>query len=262
MNANPAADKPLVEIEGLRVSFGHGKDRVEAVKGVDLSVGRNRTLGLVGESGSGKTTVGRAIIRLAPPAAGAIRFGGTDLIGLSDSAFTPYRKKIQIIFQDPYSSLDPRLSIRATLREALSLGHPEERSAWEGILEEKMRLVGLAPEYLGRYPHEFSGGQRQRIGIARALCVEPEFLICDEPVSSLDVSIQAQILNLLMDLQESLGLSYLFISHDLRVVKHIAHEVAVMQRGAIVERKDTETLYRGPEHPYTRALLDAIPGRA
>jgi oligopeptide transport system ATP-binding protein len=262
MNREPEAERPLLEIEGLRVVFGHGKDRVEAVKGIDLSVGRNRTLGLVGESGSGKTTVGRAVIRLAQPAAGAIRFAGTNLIGLSESGFRPYRKKIQMIFQDPYSSLDPRLSIRASLREALSLGHPEAASTWEGILEEKMRLVGLAPEYLSRYPHEFSGGQRQRIGIARALCVEPEFLICDEPVSSLDVSIQAQILNLLMDLQERLGLAYLFISHDLRVVKHISHEVAVMQRGLIVERKETESLYREAEHPYTRALLDAIPGRA
>jgi ABC-type oligopeptide transport system ATPase subunit len=258
----PAEERPLVEIEGLRVVFGQGKDRVEAVKGVDLSIGRNRTLGLVGESGSGKTTVGRAVIRLNKPSAGAIKFAGTDLTGLPESAFRPYRKRIQMIFQDPYSSLDPRLSIRATLREALSLGHPESASSWEGILEEKMRLVGLAPEYLSRYPHEFSGGQRQRIGIARALCVEPEFLICDEPVSSLDVSIQAQILNLLMDLQDRLGLSYLFISHDLRVVKHIAHEVAVMQRGLIVERKETESLYRAAEHPYTRALLDAIPGRA
>ena len=253
---------PLVDIAGLRVVFGQGKDRVEAVKGVDLGIGRNRTLGLVGESGSGKTTVGRAIIRLVRPAAGSIRFAGTELGSLSDSAFRPYRKKIQMIFQDPYSSLDPRLSIRATLREALGLGHPDGKSAWEGMLEEKMRLVGLAPEYLSRYPHEFSGGQRQRIGIARALCVEPEFLICDEPVSSLDVSIQAQILNLLMDLQANLGLSYLFISHDLRVVKHISHEVAVMQRGEIVERRETEALYRAPEHPYTRHLLDAIPGRA
>jgi len=251
-----------MEVAGLRVVFGQGQHRVEAVKGVDLSLGRNRTLGLVGESGSGKTTVGRAVIRLARPAAGSIRYAGTDLTSLPDSAFRPYRKKIQMIFQDPYSSLDPRLSIRGTLREALELGRPGERADWEGILEEKMRLVGLAPEYLSRYPHEFSGGQRQRIGIARALCVEPELLICDEPVSSLDVSIQAQILNLLMDLQERLGLAYLFISHDLRVVKHIAHEVAVMQRGEIVERKETEALYRAPEHPYTRSLLDAIPGRA
>jgi ABC-type oligopeptide transport system ATPase subunit len=248
-------------VDGLRVVFGHGRDLVEAVRGVGFRIPRHATLGLVGESGSGKTTVGRAIIRLLIPSAGSIRFDGADLGSLSESGFKPYRKRIQMIFQDPYSSLDPRLSIRGTLKEALELGHPGRRGEWEGILEEKMRLVGLDPEYLSRYPHEFSGGQRQRIGIARALCVEPEFLICDEPVSSLDVSIQAQILNLLMDLQDRLGLSYLFISHDLRVVKHIAREVAVMQRGEIVELKETEELYRAPEHAYTRTLLDAIPGR-
>ena len=243
------------------MEFGHGKDRVLAVEDVGFSVARRKTLGLVGESGSGKTTVGRAIIRLLKPAAGSIRFDGEDLSSLPDSGFRPYRKRIQMIFQDPYSSLDPRLSVRGSLREALELGHPGDKSEWEDILADKMRLVGLAPEYLSRYPHEFSGGQRQRIGIARALCVEPDFLICDEPVSSLDVSIQAQILNLLMDLQERLGLSYLFISHDLRVVKHIAGEVAVMQQGQIVEIKETEELYRAPAHDYTRTLLEAIPGR-
>jgi ABC-type oligopeptide transport system ATPase subunit len=251
----------LLEVNGLRVEFGHGKDRVLAVKDVSFRIGRRQTLGLVGESGSGKTTVGRAIIRLLKPAAGRITFDGTDISAMGDSGFRSYRKRIQMIFQDPYSSLDPRLSIRGSLMEALELGHPEKKREWDDILAEKMRLVGLAPEYLSRYPHEFSGGQRQRIGIARALCVEPEFLICDEPVSSLDVSIQAQILNLLMDLQERLGLSYLFISHDLRVVKHIAREVAVMQRGEIVEMKETEELYRSPAHAYTRSLLEAIPGR-
>jgi ABC-type oligopeptide transport system ATPase subunit len=255
------AEGPLLEAEGLSVVFGQGKDRVEAVKDVSFRIGRHSTLGLVGESGSGKTTVGRAIIRLLRPSAGSIRFDGADITALGDSGFRPYRKRIQMIFQDPYSSLDPRLSIRGSLKEALELGHPGRKAEWEDILAEKMRLVGLAPDYLVRYPHEYSGGQRQRIGIARALCVEPEFLICDEPVSSLDVSIQAQILNLLMDLQERLGLSYLFISHDLRVVKHIAREVAVMQRGRIVEMKETEMLYRDPSHAYTRTLLDAIPGR-
>jgi ABC-type oligopeptide transport system ATPase subunit len=251
----------LLEVRDLRVVYGQGPARFEAVKGVSFSVPRGSTLGLVGESGSGKTTVGRALVRLVKPSAGSIRYAGAELTSLSGAGFRPYRKKIQMIFQDPYSSLDPRLSIRASLREALELGHPGEDASWEDILERKMRQVGLAPEYLGRYPHEFSGGQRQRIGIARALCVEPDFLVCDEPVSSLDVSIQAQILNLLMDLQAELGLSYLFISHDLRVVKHISHEVAVMQRGEIVERKETDALYRAPEHPYTRTLLEAIPGR-
>jgi ABC-type oligopeptide transport system ATPase subunit len=275
----PPAAAPLLTVEGLRVEFGRGKDLVRAVRDVSLRIGRKQTLALVGESGSGKTTVGRAIIRLLQPAAGRIHFDGSEISSLSDSAFRPYRKRIQMIFQDPYSSLDPRMSIRGSLNEALELGQSGSdagkdrsngkagrdgkpgKSAWEDILADKMRLVGLAPEYLSRYPHEFSGGQRQRIGIARALCVEPEFLICDEPVSSLDVSIQAQILNLLMDLQDRLGLAYLFISHDLRVVKHIAREVAVMQRGEIVEIKETEELYRAPAHAYTRTLLEAIPGR-
>ncbi len=252
---------PLLEVTGLRVEFGSGRDKVQAVKGVSLSIPKHATLGLVGESGSGKTTVGRAIVRLLRPQAGSIRFDGVELNALSDRGFLPYRKRIQMIFQDPYSSLDPRLSIRGSLKEALALGHPQRKADWDDILAEKMNLVGLDPDYLGRYPHEFSGGQRQRIGIARALCVEPEFLVCDEPVSSLDVSIQAQILNLLMDLQAKLGLSYLFISHDLRVVKHIAQKVAVMHRGEIVELADTEALYANPAHAYTRTLLEAIPGR-
>ncbi len=252
---------PLLEITNLRVEFGSGKNKVQAVRDVSLSIPKHATLGLVGESGSGKTTVGRAIIRLNRPQSGQIRFDGVDLNTLDDRRFLPYRKRIQMIFQDPYSSLDPRLSIRGSLKEALELGHPERKAEWEDILVEKMNLVGLDPDYLSRYPHEFSGGQRQRIGIARALCVEPEFLVCDEPVSSLDVSIQAQILNLLMDLQAKLGLSYLFISHDLRVVKHIAQKVAVMHHGQIVELAETEELYRHPAHEYTRTLLDAIPGR-
>ena len=237
------------------------RHRVAAVRDVSFSIPRNATLGLVGESGSGKTTVGRAIIRLLKPQAGRIVFAGEDISALDDSGFRPFRKRIQMIFQDPYSSLDPRMSIRGTLKEALELGFPARSKEWEDIMASKMTLVGLDPDYLNRYPHEFSGGQRQRIGIARALCVEPEFLICDEPVSALDVSIQAQILNLLMDLQDRLGLSYLFISHDLRVVKHISQEVAVMRRGEIVEQRPTEELYASPSHEYTRALLSAIPGR-
>ncbi len=257
----PGGLDELLRVEGLRVEFGSGQDRVQAVRDVSFRIPRHSTLGLVGESGSGKTTVGRALIRLVKPSAGRITYDGIDLSALGESGFRPFRKRIQMIFQDPYSSLDPRLSIRGSLREALEQGFPHRKPEWEDILADKMRVVGLDPDYLGRYPHEFSGGQRQRIGIARALCVEPEFLICDEPVSSLDVSIQAQILNLMMDLQERLGLSYLFISHDLRVVKHIAREVAVMQRGEIVELKETEELYRSPAHAYTRSLLQAIPGR-
>lgn len=258
---NEIGNGPLLEVGGLRVEFGHGKERFRAVDDVSFKIARHSTLGLVGESGSGKTTVGRAIIRLLMPQAGRIRFDGTELTDLDDGGFRGYRKRIQMIFQDPYSSLDPRMSIRGSLREALELGFPGQSREWEDMMAAKMVLVGLDPDYLSRYPHEFSGGQRQRIGIARALCVEPELLICDEPVSSLDVSIQAQILNLLMDLQERLGLSYLFISHDLRVVKHISREVAVMRRGEIVEMKPTEELYAQPAHEYTRTLLEAIPGR-
>jgi oligopeptide transport system ATP-binding protein len=252
---------PLLSVEKLNVVYGRGPDLVAAVRDVSFAIPPHCTLGLVGESGSGKTTVGRAIIRLLRPTSGSVTYKGTDITKMDEGGFRPYRKRIQMIFQDPYSSLDPRLSIRGSLREGLELGFPERRGDWEDLMAEKMRLVGLDPDYLNRYPHEFSGGQRQRIGIARALCVEPELLICDEPVSSLDVSIQAQILNLLMDLQERLGLSYLFISHDLRVVKHVSREVAVMRRGEIVEFKPTEELYAQPEHEYTRALLDAIPGR-
>ncbi len=253
--------QPLLQIQNLRIEFTSGKQKVVAVRDVGFSIGENSTLGLVGESGSGKTTVGRAIIRLVRAQGGSIRYRGEEILDIPERKFLPFRKKIQMIFQDPFSSLDPRLSIRGSLREALSLGRPREPENWEPIMAEKMRLVGLDPVYLARYPHEFSGGQRQRIGIARALCVEPEFIICDEPVSSLDVSIQAQILNLLMELQDKLGLSLLFISHDLRVVKHISQAVAVMRRGEIVEYRETDALFADPRHEYTRELLAAIPGR-
>ncbi len=254
-------DDSLLSVSGLCITYGQGTNAFQAVRDVSFVIPRRKTLALVGESGSGKTTIGRALVRLIRPTAGKLVYDGTDLSGLSDRQFQPYRKRMQMVFQDPYSSLDPRLSIRGTLREALSLGHPGREAEWEDILAVKMRLVGLDPEYLARYPHEFSGGQRQRIGIARALCVDPEFVVCDEPVSSLDVSIQAQILNLLMDLQDRLGLTYLFISHDLRVVKHIAHQLAVMRKGEIVETGEAEAVYSNPQHAYTRALLDAIPGR-
>ncbi len=260
-NQNPATvETPLLEVAGLQVDFGSGRGAFRAVKGMGFRIPRHATLGLVGESGSGKTTVARAIVRLLKPSAGSIRFDGVDLAGLSEKTFRPYRKRIQMVFQDPYSTLNPRLSIRTSLREALALGRPSAPETWGDVMAEKMLLVGLEPEYLVRYPHEFSGGQRQRIGIARALCVEPEFLICDEPVSSLDVSIQAQILNLLRDLQESLGLTTLFISHDLRVVRHMAGRVAVMHQGEIVEEGDSDAVFASPSHPYTQALIRAIPG--
>ena len=252
---------PLVRVKNLRVSYGEGKRRREVVRNVSFDIPARKILGLVGESGSGKTTVGRALIRLVSPSAGAFEYAGVSLFDLDEKAFRPYRKRIQMVFQDPYSTLNPRLSIRTSLKEALSLSHPDESETWEDRMAVKMRLVGLEPEHLRRYPHQFSGGQRQRIGIARALCVEPDFLVCDEPVSSLDVSIQAQILNLIRDLQESLGLTCLFISHDLRVVRHMAREVAVMRAGEIVEFGDADQVFESPTHSYTQGLLRAIPGR-
>lgn len=250
----------MVEVSGLRVVYGKGDKRFEAVKGIDFQVGRGERVGLVGESGSGKTSVGRALLRLAPFSDGVFRYDGTALQGLNESAFKPYRRKMQMIFQDPYASLNPRLTIAQSLREALELGRPEARDSWEGRMHEVLAQVGLHGEALRKYPHEFSGGQRQRIGIARALCVEPEFLICDEPVSALDVSIQAQVLNLLMDLQERLRLSYLFISHDLRVVRHFCDRILVMQRGVLVESGPAERIFAEPQHAYTRDLVAAIPG--
>jgi len=252
----------LLDVQDLKVRYGNGAQAFTAVKGVSFSVARGESLGLVGESGSGKTSVGRALLRLAPVSGGHIHYQGQDITALPEKSFLAYRRKMQIIFQDPYASLNPRLTIKASLKEALALGRPERRESWGDRMAELMDLVGLDRAYLNRYPHEFSGGQRQRIGIARALCVEPEFLVCDEPVSALDVSIQAQILNLLMDIQSQLGLSYLFISHDLRVVRHFCRHILVMRQGEWVETGDTERIFSHPEHPYTRELLAAIPGRA
>ena len=223
---------------------------------VSFSVRRGQTVGLVGESGSGKTTLGRAIIRLVEPTAGAIRYEGVEISRLRARAFWPYRKKIQIIFQDPYNSLNPRLSVSEIVGEALEIHFPQmTRAERRERVAELLKQVGLLPEYLDRYPHEFSGGQRQRIGIARALAVKPEFIVCDEPVSALDVSVQAQIVNLLQDLQEELGLTYLFIAHDLAVVEHISDYVLVMTQGKIVEAASAEAIYENPQHEYTRKLL-------
>lgn len=258
---------PLLQVENLKVHFpitaGLLQRRVGEVKAVDdvsFTIERGTTVGLVGESGSGKTTIGRALIRLVNPTGGTIRYNGRDITFLRESQFRPYRKKIQIIFQDPYNSLNPRLTIFKIISEALEIHFPAMGLAQRRArVAELLGKVGLKPEHMDRYPHEFSGGQRQRIGIARALAVEPEFIVCDEPVSALDVSVQAQIVNLLQDLQEELGLTYLFIAHDLAVVEHISDFVLVMNQGKIVEAATADAIYQNPQDPYTKRLLDAVP---
>ena len=234
--------------------------QVQAVSDVSFSIGRGRTLGLVGESGCGKTTVGRCVLRLIEPTDGRVVFDGVDVGALSGPDLRALRRRMQIIFQDPYSSLNPRYTVSEIVGEAMRLhGLARSRSAAKDRVAQLLERVGLSRNYVNRYPHEFSGGQRQRIGIARALAVEPEFIVCDEAVSALDVSIQAQILNLLAELQSELNLSYLFIAHDLAVVKHISDRIAVMYLGEIVEEAETDELFAHPMHPYTRALLSAIP---
>jgi oligopeptide transport system ATP-binding protein len=238
--------------------FGRQTAVVHAVDGLSFEVGAGETMALVGESGCGKSTVGRLVLRLLDATAGRVWFDGEDLMALAPERMRAKRRELQMIFQDPYSSLNPRMTVEQTLVEPLALhglarGRQRERAA------ELLDLVGLAPQYLQRYPHEFSGGQRQRIGIARALAVEPRLIVCDEPVSALDVSIQAQVVNLLQDLQQRLGLAYVFIAHDLAVVKHIASHVAVMYLGQMVEYADKRSLFAQPRHPYTQALLSAIP---
>ncbi len=267
--AAPAArgnEAPLVEVRDLVKHFpvrGGILQRtlgmVQAVDGVSFEIRRGETLGLVGESGCGKTTVGRLLLRLIDPTSGSIRFDGVELTGIKGAALKPYRRRMQIIFQDPYASLDPRAPIADSIGEGLrihGLGSDADRRA---KVKRMMDLVGLQPYHARRYPHEFSGGQRQRIGIARALVLEPDLVVCDEPVSALDVSIQAQVLNLLNGLQRELGLTYVFIAHNMGVVEHISDRVAVMYLGRIAELADRRDLFRKQEHPYTQALMSAIP---
>ncbi|MCR4266128.1 ABC transporter ATP-binding protein [Nitratireductor sp. ZSWI3] len=251
---------PLLSIEGLTKRFtGRGGRTVYAVEDVSFAIRRGTTVGLVGESGSGKTTAGRAILRLIEPTAGRAVFEGTDLFSLPERQMRAWRQRLQIIFQDPFSSLNPRMRIDAIISEALDArGFPRGEKRRERIAE-LLTLVGLSPDHARRFPHEFSGGQRQRIGIARALAVEPDFVVADEPVSALDVSVQAQVLNLLSDLQKRLGLTLLFISHDLSVVEYLCDEVVVMYLGRVMERGPARQVYADPRHPYTRALLATAP---
>ncbi|WP_213287360.1 ABC transporter ATP-binding protein [Bradyrhizobium sp. sGM-13] len=256
----------LLEVEGLvkhfvatRSVFGRPTAYVKAVDGVSFTVEAGKTLALVGESGCGKSTVSRLVLRLIEADAGTVRFEGRDLGALGANELRAFRRDAQIIFQDPYASLNPRMTVSQILSEPLALHDLVPARRRRERVEELLRLVGLEPRFARRYPHEFSGGQRQRIAIARALAVEPKLIICDEPVSALDVSIRSQILNLLRDLQDRLSLAYIFVSHDLAVVKHIADRVAVMNLGGIVETADAEALFAAPRHPYSRALLSAIP---
>jgi oligopeptide/dipeptide ABC transporter ATP-binding protein len=257
---------PLIEVRNLKKYFPVKKGvfsrvvaQVRAVDDVSFQIGPSETLGLVGESGCGKTTAGRSLLRLIEPTSGEVLYNGTNLLAASPNQMRHHRRDLQIIFQDPYSSLNPRMTVGAIVSEGLTVHGIGEKAGRIEKVKETLQQVGLDPGYINRYPHEFSGGQRQRIGLARALILNPKFIVCDEPVSALDVSVQSQVVNLLVDLKEKYGIAYLFISHDLSVVQYISDRVAVMYLGEIVETAKSEDLYKRPLHPYTQALLSAVP---
>ena len=256
---------PIVEVKGLKMYFpvgrtitGKPRRLLKAVDDVSFTIDKGQTFGLVGESGCGKTTIGRCLVRLYQTTDGQILFDGQDIARLSEKELAPYRRRMQMIFQDPYASLNPRMTVASIIAEPL-LHTDMSRADRDARVRELVDLVGLKPDHMQRYPHEFSGGQRQRVGIARALASSPEFIVCDEPISALDVSIQAQVINTLEELQERFGLSYLFVSHDLSMVRHISHEVGVMYLGCMVERAPVQELYAHMLHPYTKALMSAVP---
>ena len=260
------AEKTLLQIQDLKMYFENRKgcfgkkiEYVKALDGVSLEIKQGETVGLVGESGCGKSTTGYSIMRLYTPTSGKIIYDGVDIAGMSAKEVWPYRKRMQMIFQDPYASLNPRMTVSDIIGEPLDIYHLCEGKERQERIYELLNTEGLGKEHASRYPHEFSGGQRQRVGIARALAVNPEFVVCDEPISALDVSIQAQVVNMLEDLQAELGLTYLFIAHDLSMVRHISKKVGVMYLGSLVEMAETEELYEHTLHPYTKALMSAVP---
>ena len=260
-------ERPLVELRELKLHFAQQSGivlrrtvgSVRAVDGISLQIWRGSTLGLVGESGSGKTSLGRTILRLYKPTGGELFFAGEDIAQVEGERLWEYRRRMQMVFQDPFASLNPRFTIGRLVGEPMHIHHLGSGRQIRERTAELLAVVGLRPEYVNRYPHEFSGGQRQRIAVARALSINPEFVIADEPVSALDVSVRAQVLNLLVSLQKQFGLTYLFVSHDLSVVRHVAERIAVMYLGKIVEYADRDDLYQAPRHPYTKALLSAVP---